>query len=345
MNNQDTFYHIIDSEKLLDMKPEILINQHNQAIYNIEKTVADLLTHSNLSDEDENFIRLMNINLENLLQDNKKINYKAWHIPTEIGYAELWGKRKTQEDRVCVGLIPEFLQLHANEIEVVLRKTVAILQDTLVEKGIAQHQGSTLCVVIQAMDQLYVVNVGDSAAYLVTLNNETKTQLLTPDLHQPLQPKEISRLHSGQFQITNERIGGVLALSRALGDNFFEKHGLIHEPDIYQYQISNATPSYVVVSCDGLTENNVLSTNKIGEIIAAHKDQRTDEIAYTLATSAYERGSEDNISVIVMPTTFDTASFAAVFDGHGGDEVSATLAAIFLATLNMAITFTLMMRK
>lgn len=275
---------------------------------------------------------------------DKKINYQALHEDTNVGITELWGERDTQEDRVVVGELPEFLKLLEEGRTLALKRMVRCLQEIITHKKIGQYQGSTFCAVIIVGKKIYTVNLGDSSAFLVTvsLNGQVLTERLNKELHNPSDPKEKERIEALGHRIIAGRIAGMLAVSRAIGDNEFENEGLSHDPDIYIHHIEdNSSNQYIVLACDGLTEGDALTQPQIGHILATKQKKKPDDIAKELAFAAYEGGSMDNISVLVMPLDKDEtrAKYMAVFDGHGGDQVAEELSRSFAETFKQAVTF------
>lgn len=257
------------------------------------------------------------------------IDYRAYHPETHTGIVELWGMRNHQEDRVAIGRLKRFADLTEIQRKKTISSTIKNLQNLITKKHLIS--GSTLCITIICGNKVYTASVGDSTAFLTVLDEQSDViqyLRLNRILHNPTQEDEEKRLN--QNYIRHGRLAGRLALSRALGDNDFEPYGLLHEPEqIYvdDVIIPKNGSAIIINACDGLTEGDCLDNEDIKKIIKANYNKRSDYIAVELATAAYENGSTDNISVLVSPIHPEDkhAKFLAVFDGHGGDEVSELL--------------------
>ncbi|KAL0237350.1 hypothetical protein PCE1_000747 [Barthelona sp. PCE] len=164
-----------------------------------------------------------------------------------------------------------------------------------------QYEGCTAVTVLlrnaPSRFEAVVANVGDSRCLIVTENNGFFSSQLTVD-HRPNKPKESARVKSeGGFVIFN-RVNGILAVSRALGD-----HGLKPPvsclPDInHRFIIPNDIA--MVLACDGLWD---FVTNEAVETIVAEcwtNGVNATECAQKLVDTSLENDSTDNISVMVV---------------------------------------------
>jgi len=167
----------------------------------------------------------------------------------------------------------------------------------------ASHfSGSTCCMAVIVNDGksniLWVINLGDSRAVLVNKNNESKA--LSVD-HKPNLPTERERI---------EKLGGKdkiyfdgsdwrvvdLSLSRALGD--MNAHPYVsHLPQLYRYRL-HPEDKFLIIACDGLWD--ALSDKKAGDFVLKNIDKIPyRHLAKELAQDAINKGSRDNVSVIL----------------------------------------------
>lgn len=95
------------------------------------------------------------------------------------------------------------------------------------------------------------------------------------------------------------RVQGVLSVSRALG-NFDLVPYVISDPEIYEVDLSNnKTSRFLILACDGLWE--VLSDQEAVDIaVDMIKNHDVEKAATRLRDVAYSRGSNDNITVMVL---------------------------------------------
>lgn len=93
---------------------------------------------------------------------------------------------------------------------------------------------------------LYFANVGDSSAFLF---DEQAIPLTTS--HKPTNPKERERIIKAKGTVLMDRLAGILAVSRALGDFEFKDVGLISRPDQVRIEL-RASNKWIIVASDGL---------------------------------------------------------------------------------------------
>lgn len=167
--------------------------------------------------------------------------------------------------------------------------------------------GSTCLSVIHYIknntEYLNIVNLGDCRC-VISRNNIAIP--LTKD-HKPNKPEEHARITKlgGVIQWDGDdwRIGA-LSVSRALGD-ISEEPYVGREPDVFEYTITSRD-YFIVLGCDGLWD--VLDNQDVVDFVLKHcYDIRTMKrineklhIARKLAEHAIEKGSSDNVSVIVV---------------------------------------------
>lgn len=278
--------------------------------------------------------------------DRRKINYQAIQETTKVGIVELWGLRPTQEDRVDAGLLPGFLELAESDRSKVLENTVLILQDIVTQLNLG-HQGSTLCSTVINKNEVYTTNLGDSTAFLCLVNQQGNVTLeLLNTRHNPTEPSEAKRLKNSNKLVIHNRIAGMLAVSRALGDNTYEQNGLIHLPEVRRKEITipDGGEAFIINACDGLTECESdyfqERIDLLREVIKANYQKPPHEFATELALAALHADISgempgvtvgDNISVMIMKVNpkAKQAIYMLVCDGHGGDEVSDLAAELY----------------
>ena len=185
--------------------------------------------------------------------------------------------------KLCVKKFPEIFRKCLLEspfdYEMALKKSF-YLMDKEIEKLKALEVGNTATVVFINNKLLYCANVGDSSCALLGKTNEFIT---TED--KCTNKKEIKR----------GRLGGILAVSRGLGDFDLKSKGLICEPHIIKRLIDHNL-NYCVLASDGVWD--VLNPDEVAKI--AEKNKKIDNLARIIVETAIDRGSEDNISCIVV---------------------------------------------
>ena len=91
------------------------------------------------------------------------------------------------------------------------------------------------------------------------------------------------------------RVGGVLAVTRAFGDHALRDSGLTAVPHILKYTLK-PFDKFLVIASDGvwdeLSDQDAVSFCK--------DDVSAKQIAQQIVKTAVQRGSKDNVSVIVV---------------------------------------------
>jgi len=114
--------------------------------------------------------------------------------------------------------------------------------------------------------------------------------------HKPEDASEEKRIKkAGGFVTENRRVGGVLALSRALGDVDLQPW-VTWRPEVMGARLGKED-QMLIIGCDGLWD--VLTNQQAAEVALRHLDDPVSA-AIRLRDTAYLLGSTDNISVIVV---------------------------------------------
>ena len=199
-----------------------------------------------------------------------------------------------QTAKLCINKYPEIFRkcLISNpfDYENALKQSFSIM-DNEIESINAVQTGNTATVVFINNKLLYCANVGDSTCCLIS---NKKGQFISID-DKISNKKEIKRILKCGGQIVDERLNGVLAVTRGLGDFDMKKKGLICEPHVTK-KLIDAKLKFCVIASDGLWD--VLKPSDVFKI--AHELKEPDKIAKKLVDVALEKGSEDNISCVVV---------------------------------------------
>jgi len=153
--------------------------------------------------------------------------------------------------------------------------------------------GSTASTAILVGDRLLVANVGDSRAVICRGGNA----IAVSRDHKPDQTDERQRIEdAGGFVMWagTWRVGGVLAVSRAFGDRLLKQY-VVADPEIQEERVDSSL-EFLILASDGLWD---VVTNE--EAVAIVKPiQEPEDAAKRLMQEAYQRGSGDNITIVVV---------------------------------------------
>lgn len=203
------------------------------------------------------------------------------------------------------------------------------------ERGVGGSKcGSTAAIAMSYKDEekqkkiLVVANVGDARVLLI--GSDGKTKQLTVD-HVPDNEDERKRIERKnpnpdlplvRFIGSTWRVGGLLALSRAFGDAYMKStgqfegissmnndyssgFGVIAEPEVQVVELDDNTEHFVVISSDGLFANlergggGGFENDEVGMYVTKQRGKSLEVIAAELATQAQQKGSTDDVTVVV----------------------------------------------
>lgn len=159
--------------------------------------------------------------------------------------------------------------------------------------------GTTATVVFLIGYDMYIAYVGDSRAVVSICGNAVRMG----EDHRPSREDEGLRIDKAGGIILHvggtDRVNGVLAVSRAIGDQGL-KEFVVAEPEIFQRKLVGDEDLFVVAS-DGLWDfvSDQESVDMARKIVT-QVDGRTEKAAAELVNLACDRGSIDDISVVVV---------------------------------------------
>ena len=196
--------------------------------------------------------------------------------------------------KLCVKKYPEIFSQCLIEnpfnYELALKKSFHMM-DEEIEKMKSYEVGNTGTIVFINNNCLYCANVGDSSCCLLGKKNEFIT---IEDKCSNIVEKK--RIEKEGGQIIEDRLDGILEISRCFGDYDLKNKGLTSEPHITKKFIDNNL-NYCVLASDGVWDS--LNLNDVSKI-ASENENNFNNMAKIIGESAKKRGSEDNISCIVI---------------------------------------------
>lgn len=160
-----------------------------------------------------------------------------------------------------------------------------------------RDDGCTAVTAVLVGQKLFVANVGDSRA---VLSRGGKAFPLSVD-HKPNRQDERTRIEDAGGVVVwagTWRVGGVLAVSRAFGDRLLKRY-VVATPDLQEEDLTTEDETAILAS-DGLWD--VVSNQDAITLIKDIKD--AEAAAKKLTEEAFSRGSNDNISCIVLRFKF-----------------------------------------
>lgn len=245
-----------------------------------------------------------------------------------VGVAETQGRRKTMEDAYVIDRKADFAlygvfdghggrkvaDFAAQNLPTVLRHSYAKIgnTDTALRQSFleihkqlgdahgAQTQGCTAVVALVKDGKITVANAGDSRAVLA---RDGKAFALSDD-HKPHRPDEKARIENLGGKVVHygvPRVQGDLAVSRALGDKALNPY-VTPEPEIMR-TILTTKDEFLILACDGVWDvmNNQQAVDIVKDAFA--QKQTATQASAILRNMAFKRGSQDNITAMVVRLT------------------------------------------
>lgn len=187
--------------------------------------------------------------------------------------------------------------------------------------------GCTACCCLLQEEQLqagpgraiYTAHLGDARA--VICRGGLAVRLTSMSDHKATDPTEVKRVLEAGGTIFNERVNGMLAISRAFGDHQLKMPALQNDvvsnhPDITSTEL-NEQDVFVILACDGLwdvvedQEAVNLILEGIRELVnlmpmnyttdsLVHKRHMAEVLARVLVEEALARGTSDNITCLIV---------------------------------------------
>ncbi|KAL6948956.1 hypothetical protein ACO0QE_001437 [Hanseniaspora vineae] len=140
---------------------------------------------------------------------------------------------------------------------------------------------------------LYTANVGDSR---IVLMRDGKAIRLTYD-HKASDQYEMKRVEKAGGLIMKSRVNGMLAVTRSIGDKFFDKL-VISNPFTTSVELTSKD-QFLIIACDGLWD--VVEDQEACDLINDNiHDLDPSKAAKFLVDYAMQNGTTDNITVMVI---------------------------------------------
>ncbi|OHS98460.1 leucine-rich repeat-containing protein [Tritrichomonas foetus] len=164
-------------------------------------------------------------------------------------------------------------------------------------RGLDPRDGSTAVLTLLNDQRLIIANLGDSGAVLISKTGEIMFHTCE---HRPENGDEVWRIKKDGGFVAERRVGGVLAVSRCLGDFYIPGVGKV--PDIVDLTLTG-DEKWLILACDGLFD--YVSDELIVRI--GLRATSPTQLAFDLRNLSLGLQSSDNISVIAI----DLVRFAA----------------------------------
>ena len=178
----------------------------------------------------------------------------------------------------------------------------------------SKDSGSTAVCVLITQTHIIMSNCGDSRGMICAKITDHEGNLvckpiLTTTDHKPDTPSELERIKAANGYVFNNRVRGVLGVSRSFGDFKYKsdkKFGVLQqmlspEPDFYIKLREPNIDEFLVLACDGVWD--VMSPEEVCDYIYLQiRNPSSDlkSVADEIVDLCLGKGSMDNITVIII---------------------------------------------
>lgn len=247
------------------------------------------------------------------MEDAHTLEYQVDKDRTKIIAAVFDGHNTAAVSKFCGENLPVILRERKEFKEKMYKEAMeeSFLQlDKMVrEDGCGDDGGCTACAVLIAEGSVYCANAGDSRAVMC---RGGKAFPLSDD-HKASDLTEAERIESAGGTIIRGRVGGTLAVARAMGDFDYKdptkdprKTIVTAFPDVSTSQLSRDV-DFIVVACDGVWD--MLSNDEVCAIVAKELKETDNDLGlvcervmdHCLAPTAHGYGTDNMTIAIIQP--------------------------------------------
>lgn len=198
-------------------------------------------------------------------------------------YSRLVGEGKPADDDTTVGDA--------------WRSTFHALHDGFLRSPAADESGCTALATLCTPSRVWIANAGDCQCHL--WRGDTLVQLT--EEHTALLPTERERVEAAGAEVSTTtdgklRVGGIIQVTRCIGDRPLRHLGLTSEPQLHSLEITKDDKALIMAS-DGLWD--VMSSERVLHC-CKNTAKSPDMFAKRLLTEALDRGTDDNTTVVVI---------------------------------------------
>ncbi|KAF2072164.1 hypothetical protein CYY_006523 [Polysphondylium violaceum] len=173
-------------------------------------------------------------------------------------------------------------------------KSSYLLTDKQMERESIQFSGTTSITALirntNGQRTLYVANAGDARA--VICHNKVAERLSYD--HKGSDSDETKRIMDAGGFVVNNRVNGILAVTRSLGDHSMKEY-VVGDP--YKTSVKlDSNYTHLILACDGLWD--VTTDQEAVDLIL--NETEAQQMSDKLLLHALKKGSTDNISIIVI---------------------------------------------
>lgn len=199
-------------------------------------------------------------------------------------------------------VLTQILMANSYDIPVAMIKAFKSMDAVLLANPNHNHIGNTcvLALIDCHTGKIWFANAGDSMAMVVYNSGEAK---FVSYEHKASDSQEQKRVIAAGGVVSywgDHRIQGILNVSRSMGDAYLKKY-VISIPNVQHVQLD--VVNYFVMASDGIWDvfKDPVELSQIINCKLLKKPVNVQGIVDSIVKMAYERGSHDNITLIMCP--------------------------------------------
>ncbi|VWU49555.1 protein phosphatase PPM7, putative [Hepatocystis sp. ex Piliocolobus tephrosceles] len=172
--------------------------------------------------------------------------------------------------------------------------------------------GATCVIVLIKDDYVYIINIGDSSAYLCRYLNNAYEAIDLVDIHKPWVSSEKERIIKFGGTIENGRINDIIDVTRSFGDFSLKKYGLLCTGTFKKFKM-NSDDHFIVLGTDGffsfvdvnhITNEIVSLSRKEEKLVNVEKKKNVFDAKHIckimVEHAVVEKKSQDNVTVVLI---------------------------------------------
>eukprot|EP01097_Dermamoeba_algensis_P002063 TRINITY_DN1823_c0_g1_i1.p1 TRINITY_DN1823_c0_g1~~TRINITY_DN1823_c0_g1_i1.p1 ORF type:complete len:371 (+),score=82.40 TRINITY_DN1823_c0_g1_i1:89-1201(+) len=187
-----------------------------------------------------------------------------------------------------------------------IKDAFSISDQQILEKADKESWTTNGCTAVSCLiidNEVYLANLGDAEMVAGVKDGDKYHAIQLTEKHKASGDKEKERIKSLGGVVIYGRIFGTLAVSRSFGDAEFKKPKtgadfVSSEPFVQTLSLEPEKHSFLIIACDGLWD--VLKYEEAVSLVVEKLTEKPDDIAKALVDKALEKGTQDNVTVVVV---------------------------------------------
>lgn len=190
----------------------------------------------------------------------------------------------------------------SQKMQIIIESSIVSLEAQIKDLG-GVDCGSTMCGILidKLLKKIYYINIGDSQAMAIRFDSKDNLYAdFKCSLHKVSNLNEEARIKKSGGSIINGRLAGNLLISRSLGDFDLREYGLISTPETKESELFKN--KMLIIASDGIWD--VIKREDVVKLLRANAKRGIDDLAKFIVKDAVDKGSLDNISIVIVNITF-----------------------------------------